>query len=125
MHVSTVIGSFTVGDPPQTQHRHNMVDTQRTAVLHIGAQQFDKRFVGACRNDVRIHRRQPPVLSEWTENIRRRTNRGFQAIQLAVTPGFRPTFGHANRQIAIQSNRHRKTLAGFPAVSKLGIRQPL
>ncbi len=125
MHVGTVIGRFTVRDPPQTQHRHNMVDTQRTAVLHVGAQQFDKRFVSTCRDDVRIHRRQPPVLPQRTENIRRRANRGFQAVQLAVAPGFRPAFSHTNRQVAIQPDRHRKALAGFPAVSELGIRQPL
>ncbi len=125
MHVGTVIGCFSVRDPPQTQHRHNMVDTQRATVLHIGAQQFDKRFVSARGDDVRIHRRQSPVLPERTENVRRCAHRGFQAVQLAVAPGFRPTFGHANRQVAIQSNRHRKALAGLPAVSKLAICQPL
>ncbi len=125
MHVGAVIGRFTVGDPPQTQHRHNMIDTQCAAVLHIGAQQLDKRFVSAGCDDVRIHRRQPPVLTQRTQNIRRRANRGFQAVQLTVAPGFCSPFCHADRQVAIQPDRHRKTLTRFPAVSELGIRQPL
>ncbi|MNI63034.1 hypothetical protein D3C73_1183780 [compost metagenome] len=125
MHVGAVIGGFAVGDPPQTQHRHYMVNTQRPAVLHIGTQQLDKRLVGARGDDMRIHRRQAPVLTERTKNIRRCTNGRFQAVQLTVTPGFRPTFCYADRQIAVQPDRHCKALTGFPTGSKLGIRQPL
>ncbi|CZW12877.1 Uncharacterised protein [Enterobacter cloacae] len=101
LHVRAVIGRFTVRDPPQTQHGHHMVDTQRPAVLHVGAQQVDERLVGARRHDVRIHRRQSPVLAERAKDIRWRADGGFQTVKLAVAPGFRAAFRHAHGQIAI------------------------
>ena len=125
LHVRPVIGRFTVRDPPQAQHGHHVVNTQRPAVLHVGAQQFDKRLIGARHDDMRIHRRQAPVLPQRAEDIRRRANRRFQAIQFTVTPGFRPTFRYANRQITIQANRHFIALAYLPAGGKLAVSQPL
>jgi 4-alpha-glucanotransferase len=37
--------------------------------LWIGAQQVDKRLIGASGNNMRIHRRQAPVLPQRTQNI--------------------------------------------------------
>lgn len=82
-----------------------MVNAQRAAVLHIGAQQVDKGLIRPGDNDMRVHRRQPPVLTERAEDIRRRADRCFQAVQLPVAPGFRAAFRYANRQIAVQTNR--------------------
>ena len=102
-----------------------MVDTQRPAVLHVRAQQVDKRLVGARRHHVRIHRRQAPVLAERAKDIRRRADGGFQTVKLAVTPGFRTAFRHADGQVTIQANRHLVALAHLPAGGKLAVRQPL
>ncbi|MNZ88344.1 hypothetical protein D3C78_1072330 [compost metagenome] len=125
VHIRAMIGRFAVGNPPQTQHRHHMVDTQCPTVLHVGAQQIDKRCVSTRDHHMRVHRWQPPVLPERPQNIRRRADRRFQAVQLAVTPGFRPAFRHANGQIAIQTNRHVVALTLLPAGRKLAVRQPL
>ncbi|CZV94286.1 Uncharacterised protein [Enterobacter cloacae] len=125
LNIRPVIGRLTVGDPPQAQHGHHVVDTQRAAVLHVGAQQVDKRLVGTRRHHVRIHRRQAPVLAERAQNIRWCAYGGLQAVQLTVTPGFRPAFCHANGQVAIQTDRHLIALAHLPAVGKLAVRQPL
>ncbi|MNO99224.1 hypothetical protein D3C76_909900 [compost metagenome] len=125
MHVGPVVGGFTVGDPPQTQDRHHVVDTQRAAVLHVGAQQLDKGLIGAGRNHVRVHRRQAPVLTQRAKNIRWRTDGGFQAVELAIAPGLCPTLGHADRQVTVQANRHIVALTLLPAGGKLGVRQPL
>ncbi|CZV46313.1 Uncharacterised protein [Enterobacter hormaechei] len=102
-----------------------MVDTQRAAVLHVSAQQIDKRLVGTRRHHVWIHRRQAPVLTKRAQNIRRRTDGGFQTVKFTVTPGLRPAFRHADGQIAIQTDRHVIALAHLPAGSKLAVRQPL
>ena len=120
-----MVSGFTIRNPPQTQNRHHMVDAQGTAVLHVGAQQLNKRLIGTGDDDMRIHRRQTPVLSQRAKNVRRRPDGGFQTIQLAVAPGFRTAFRHAHRQIAVQANRHRVMLAGVPAFGELAIRQPL
>ena len=125
LHVRPVIGRFTVRDPPQAQHGHHVVDTQRPAVLHVGAQQVDKRLVGARRHHVRIHRRQAPVLAERAKDIRRRADGGFQTVKLAVAPGFRAAFRHAHGQVTIQADRHLIALAHLPAGGKLAVRQPL
>ncbi len=125
LHVRPVVGRFTVRDPPQAQHGHHVVDTQRPAVLHVRAQQVDKRLVGARRHHVRIHRRQAPVLAERAKDIRRRADGGFQTVKLAVTPGFRTAFRHANGQVTIQANRHLVALAHLPAGGKLAVCQPL
>ncbi len=125
LHIRPVIGGFTVRDPPQAQHGHHVVDTQRSAVLHVRAQKVDKRLVGARRHHVRIHRRQAPVLTERAEDIRRRADGRFQAVELTVAPGFRAAFRHAHGQIAIQADRHLIALAHLPAGGKLAVRQPL
>ena len=125
LNVSAMVGGFTIGDPPQTQHRHHVIDAQRAAVLHIGAQQINKRLIGASGNNMRIHRRQAPVLAQRAQNIRRRAHGRFQAVQLTVAPGLRPAFGDAHRQIAVEANRHPVALAGFPAGGKLAPGQPL
>ncbi|CNU06967.1 Uncharacterised protein [Salmonella enterica subsp. enterica serovar Bovismorbificans] len=105
MDVSPLIRCFAIRYPPQTQQRHDMVNAQRAAVLHIGAQQVDKGLIRPGDNDMRVHWRQPPVLTERAEDIRRRADRCFQAVQLPVAPGFRAAFRYANRQIAVQTNR--------------------
>ena len=125
LHIGAVIGRFTVRDPPQTQHRHHVIDAQRPAVLHVGAQQFDKRLIGARHDDMRIHRRQAPVLPQRAQDIRRRADGSFQAVQLAIAPGFRPAFRNAHRQVAIQADRHGVVLAGMPAFGKLSESEPL
>ena len=125
LNVSTVIGRLTVRDPPQTQHRHHVIDAQRPAVLHISAQQLDKWLIGARHHDMRVHRRQAPVLSQRTQNVRRRPDGGFQTVQLAIAPGFRSAFRNADRQIAIQTDRHGIVLAGMPALGELGVSEPL
>ena len=125
LNVSAMVGGFTIRDPPQTQHRHHVIDAQRAAVLHISAQQVDKRLIGAGGNDMRIHRRQAPVLAQRAQNIRRRAHGRFQAVQLTVAPGLRPAFGDAHRQIAVEANRHPVALAGFPAGGELAPGQPL
>ena len=125
LNVSAMVGGFTIGDPPQTQHRHHVIDAQRAAVLHIGAQQINKRLIGASGNNMRIHRRQAPVLAQRAQNIRRRAHGRFQAVQLTVAPGLRPAFGDAHRQIAVEANRHPVALAGFPAGGELAPGQPL
>ncbi|CCK08848.1 hypothetical protein BN128_2938 [Cronobacter sakazakii 696] len=125
LYISAFIRRFAIGDPPQAQQRHHMVDAQRAAIRHIGAQQLDKRLVSARLHHVRIHRWQAPVLAERPQNIRRRANRCFQTVQLAVAPGFRAAFRHTDRQIAIQPDRHVVRLTGLPAAGKLLIREPL
>ena len=125
LHVCPVIRRFTVRDPPQAQHGHHVVDTQRPAVLHVGAQQVDKRLVGARRHDVWIHRRQAPVLAERPQDIRWRADGGLQAVEFTVTPGFRAALCHTDGQIAVQANRHFIALAHLPAGGKLAVRQPL
>ncbi len=125
LNIRPVIGRFTVGDPPQAQHRHHVVDTQCAAVLHVGAQQIDKRLVGTRRHHVRIHRRQAPVLAERAKDIRRRADGGLQAVQLAVAPGFCTALCHTDGQVAIQTDRHLIALTYLPAGGKLAVRQPL
>ncbi|SAF69956.1 Uncharacterised protein [Enterobacter kobei] len=125
LDVRAVIGRFTVRDPPQAQYGHDVVNTQRATVLHVRAQQVDKRLVGARRHHVRIHRRQAPVLTERPKDIRRRTDGRFQAVKLTVTPGFRAAFCHTDGQVAIQADRHVIALAYLPAGGKLAVGQPL
>ncbi|SAF22454.1 Uncharacterised protein [Enterobacter cloacae] len=125
LHVRPVIRRFTVRDPPQAQHGHHVVNTQRAAVLHVGAQQVDKRLVRARRHHVWIHRRQAPILAERAQDIRRRTDGRLQAVEFTVAPGFRAALGHADGQVAIQADRHLIALAHLPAGGKLAVRQPL
>ena len=102
-----------------------MIDTQRAAAGHVGAQKIDERLITARRHHVRIHRRQAPVLPQRPQDVRRRADRRFQAVQLAVAPGFRPAFRHPDRQIAIQTNRHLLLPALLKTLRKLRGRQPL
>ncbi len=125
LHIGPVICRFTVRDPPQAQHRHHVVDTQCPAVLHVGAQQVDKRLVRARRHHVRIHRRQAPVLAERAKDIRWRADGGFQAVEFTVAPGFRTALCDADGQVTIQADRHLIALAHLPAGGKLAVRQPL
>ncbi|SAA68930.1 Uncharacterised protein [Enterobacter cloacae] len=120
-----MIRRFTVRDPPQAQHGHHVVDTQRAAVLHVRTEQVDKRLVGARRHDVRIHRGQSPVLAQRAQDIRRRPHGGLQAVKLSVAPGFRAAFRYAHGQVTVQADRHLIALAYQPAGGKLAVRQPL
>lgn len=123
--VGAAIGGFAIRDPPQPQQRHDVIDTQRATAGHVGAQKINERLIPARRHHVRIHRRQAPVLPQRAQNIRRRPDRRFQAVQLAVAPGFRPAFRHPDRQIAIQANRHLLLPALVKTLRELGGRQPL
>ncbi len=120
-----MVGGLTVGDPPQAQDRHHVVDTQRAAVLHVGAQQLDKRLIGAGSDHVRVHRRQTPVLTQRAKNIRWRADRGFQTVKLAIAPGLCPALGDTHRQVTVQANRHVVALTLLPAGGKLTVGQPL
>ncbi len=123
--IGAATGGFAIRDPPQPQQRHDVIDAQRAAAGHVGAQKIDERLIPARRHHVRIHRRQAPVLPQRPQNIRRRPDRRFQAVQLTVTPGFRPAFRHPDRQIAIQANRHLLLPALVKTLRELGGRQPL
>ena len=120
-----MIGRLAVRDPPQTQYRHHVIDAERPAVLHIRAQQLDEGLIGARHHDMRIHRRQAPVLPQRAEDIRRRADGSLQAVQFAIAPGLSPAFRNAHRQVTIQADRHGIVLAGMPALGELGVSEPL
>lgn len=102
-----------------------MIDAQGTAVAHIGAQHVNEWLIGEVAQRMGVHRRQSPVLPQRAENVGRGSDRGAQAVKLRLTPGLRAALGDANRQIAVQSDRHRLATGLLITVGQLAIGQPL
>ena len=125
VHISAMVGTLSRRDPPQSHQRHHMIDTQRTAVTHTGAQQGDPRLPRALTHYLRIHGRQSPVLTARAKNIRRCTDAGLHAVEIALAPRLCATLGDAHRQIPVESDRHLLLLATVPAAFKLLRGQPL
>ncbi len=123
--VGAVVRRLAIGYPPQAQHRHDMIDAQRAAARHIGAQHINKGLISARRHHMRVHRRQAPVLAQRSQNIGRRAYRCLQTVEIGIAPGFRAPFRHADGEIAIKPHRHAVPLANLPALVKLPVRQPL
>eukprot|EP00906_Rhabdomonas_costata_P012023 RCo017141 len=102
-----------------------MIDTQRTTGFYVRADQIDERLIATLTHHLRPHGRQPPVLTERTEDVRRGAHRRLQAIQFTITPGFRAAFGHSDRQIAVDADQHAGIARALLALLQLTLRQPL
>ena len=111
--------------PPQTQQSHDMIDTQCTAGFHIRLDQIDERLIAPLPHHLRAHWWQAPVLAKRTEDIRRRTDRRFQAIQFAITPGFSAAFGDADREVTVDTDQHAGIARALLTLLQLTLRQPL
>ena len=123
------VGAFGGGlsgrHPPQAQQGHHVVDTQRAAGAHVGAEQIHHGLVGRLEQLVRVHGGQAPVLAERAQNIGRRTDRGFRAVEIPVGPDLGGTFGDTHRQIAVDPHHHARRLGTGVGPGQLLVGQEL
>ncbi|MNH05630.1 hypothetical protein D3C79_649730 [compost metagenome] len=112
-------------NPPQPQQGHHVIDAQRAAGTHVGAEQIHHGLIGRLEQLVRVHGGQAPVLTEGAQDVGRRTDRGFRAVEIPVGPDLGGAFGDAHRQIPIDPHHHAGGLGTGIGLGQLLIGQEL
>ena len=126
MHVRAVLRQQAARHPPQAIQRHHVIEPQRRDVPHVVADQADERLVLLRAQLVRILRRNAPVLPLQRQRIGRRAHGCALQIQVTVRPGLRAGGVRADRDVAVQADRHAAARArvGLRLAQLLG-REPL
>ena len=124
-HVGAIGGAGSGGHPPQAHQAHDVVDAQRAAVAHGGAQGLDERRVGQFAQLARHERRQAPVLAVRVEVVRRRAGVCAGRVHVTPSPGVGAARTHADGQVLVQADAET-ALPGFgPRGGQLLVSQPL
>src|SRR5699024_8872437 len=74
VHVGALVRGGALGDPPQAEQAHHVVDAQRTGVAYRGPDHLPQRPVGGIGQGVRTPRRLRPVLPLLVVHVRRCTH---------------------------------------------------
>ncbi len=125
VHVAAFVRLVSRGNPVKPRERHDVVEAQRAAPRHVGAQQLDERRIACGAQRTRRVRRQTPVLPARIEFIGRRADRGVDGVGLAVGPHLGAAAVGAQREIEVEADRHAELLRAALDEIELLARVPL
>ena len=125
MHVRAVLREQAARHPPQAVQRHHVIEPQRCEVPHVVADQADERLILLRAQLVRILRRNAPVLAFQRERIGRRADGRALAIQVTVRPRLGAGGVGADRDVAVQADRHAELARARLRLAQLLGREPL
>ena len=111
--------------PEQAGQVHHVVDAQRAAMAHVGAQRGDERGVGGIAQAVRHEGRQAPVLTVQVEVVGRRAGVRPRGIDALTGPGLGAARARSHREILIQADAQAQAPGMFAGLGQLQLRLPL
>ena len=88
-----------VGNPPQAEEAHHVIDPQSAGVPQRGPDRLDERLVGGRAEPGGGKRRQLPVLAVGIEGVGRGADDHLLGQQVLPLPGVRAAGIHADRQV--------------------------
>ena len=125
IHVAALLRLGAARHAVEALERHHVIEPQRAAHRHVGAQEIDERAVARGAQRARRVRRQAPVLSAWIELVGRRAARNPGGVGGLVAPHFGAAGVGAEREIDVHADRHAELVRVALHCVELRAREPL
>ena len=102
VHVAAIHRLVSARHPPLPEQRHHVIEPQRPAIAHAGADQRGERRIRRAPQLAWILRRDAPLLPRYAQRVGRRADGRTHAVESLVGPGFGARSIHANGVITVQ-----------------------